>query len=927
MSKVIFVFCVFFLVFGVFAELFIQDSGFAGGEGTRDNPYLVETSEQLDNVRHHLSRHFRQTGDISLAAYSQGEGWVPIGSEVQPFTGSFDGNECAVINMVINSSSDFLGLFGVIEMGELENISLINVDINGNDYIGALAGRADVFTEISNCYASGSISGNSYIGGLVGQIMGDTSILQSAAYVEVRSEDSFAGGLIGMESEGNISLSYAEGNVEGKTSVGGLIGASMDTNSQVEYCRASGSVSGTTNVGGLIGHKNRGQCSNSYAEGSVNGALNVGGLIGNNEESTIQNTYAVGSVQGKKGVGGLIGKNSESTVNSSYYDYQTTKQSDTGKGTPKSTNEMKDQNTFLGWDFFKTWGIKKDTYPYLRNYSPRARFVADVTQGYDPLEVRFYVYSIGYVDSWQWDLGDENTSSLKNPVHIYEDYGIYTVSLEISGISGDDTYIREEYIIVDDAIFPRGTGAPDDPFLITTAEQINHIRNYPDAHFLQTVDVDLTEYSSQWQGWRPLFGWSEPFTGSYNGGGNRIMNLATGWDRSVASLFGVLEDADISNVKLEDVNILSRFSYAGGLAASVNGNTRITNCHVSGRVNGTLFAGGLVGLVTDTVFRNCFSSADVSGNNHHIGGLAGFAIDSTFIRCRAIGNISGISLVGGLTGELSGGSIIESYTTGTASGEVNIGGLTGGIDRLGVIENSYARGKVTGESKAGGLVGVLDTGTINHCYATGWVEGDEHTGGLVGKKEGGTVIHSFYNIETSGQTDTGKGTPISNMAMMQQGTFNSDDEQWDFIDTWAIHENVTYPYLQWVMTGEMYSAMVDHYSVPFPVKMGVSSEITLTIRNTGQNTWIPGQYVYLGAVGDQDDLVSPLYWRVGLEHNVSPGRFHTFIIPLEPEETGTFNTEWQMIYEGIAWFGEIFSREIEVFIYTNVENRYWQLFQ
>jgi len=39
-------------------------------------------------------------------------------------------------------------------------------------------------------------------------------------------------------------------------------------------------------------------------------------------------------------------------------------------------------------------------------------------------------------DSYQWDFGDGKTSTERNPVHVYEDGGYYTVTLKVQGASG-----------------------------------------------------------------------------------------------------------------------------------------------------------------------------------------------------------------------------------------------------------------------------------------------------------------------------------------------------------------------------------------------------------------------------------------------------------------------------------------------------------
>ncbi len=86
------------------------------------------------------------------------------------------------------------------------------------------------------------------------------------------------------------------------------------------------SISGSGNlVGGLAG-RNSGEISNSYAKGDVSGDGRVGGLAGHNDDGkTIATSYASGRVTGNFYAGGLIGYNS-GAIHSSYWNVETTLQ-------------------------------------------------------------------------------------------------------------------------------------------------------------------------------------------------------------------------------------------------------------------------------------------------------------------------------------------------------------------------------------------------------------------------------------------------------------------------------------------------------------------------------------------------------------------------------------------------------------------------
>jgi PKD repeat protein len=84
----------------------------------------------------------------------------------------------------------------------------------------------------------------------------------------------------------------------------------------------------------------------------------------------------------------------------------------------------------------------------VRRYGVVADFVADPLKIQPSMAVNFMDLSVGNPTWWNWTFGDGQSSTEQNPVHVYDDEGLFTVTL----IAGDETYrdtlIREEYISV-----------------------------------------------------------------------------------------------------------------------------------------------------------------------------------------------------------------------------------------------------------------------------------------------------------------------------------------------------------------------------------------------------------------------------------------------------------------------------------------------
>jgi len=79
---------------------------------------------------------------------------------------------------------------------------------------------------------------------------------------------------------------------------------------------------------------------------------------------------------------------------------------------------------------------------------PEAGFIGDPTFGNTPLEVQFSDLSSGNPSEWSWNFGDNNSSSEKNPTHMYTLPGIYNVTLWTGNEFGNNTIEKKGYITV-----------------------------------------------------------------------------------------------------------------------------------------------------------------------------------------------------------------------------------------------------------------------------------------------------------------------------------------------------------------------------------------------------------------------------------------------------------------------------------------------
>jgi hypothetical protein len=282
--------------------------------------------------------------------------------------------------------------------------------------------------------------------------------------------------------------------------------------------------------------------------------------------------------------------------------------------------------------------------------------------------------------------------------------------------------------------FAGGTGEPNDPYQIATAEQLLAIGSGPhltEKHYVLVASIDMSGTTLSW----PVAGW---FLGTFDGKGHTIRNLRI--QGGFGRLFDTIDaHAEVRNLGVVDAQVTGTANSAG-LASWNSG--RVVNCYSTGTVTSMAgFVGGLVSVNMGTV-TNSYSTAKVTGGGT-VGGLVAQNF-GTISGCYATGEVTGSTAVGGLAGSNS-GEITSSHTVSTVTALTAwAGGLVG--NNGGRIMDSYAQATVVAQyDLVGGLVGQNST-LISGCYSTGSVTGQNDVGGLVGSNLG--LIASSYSDAT-----------------------------------------------------------------------------------------------------------------------------------------------------------------------------------
>ena len=257
------------------------------GEGTSNNPYLIYTQAHLNKLREdaylQTGKYFKQMDNIVMIG-----NWTPIGSNSNPFNGFYDGNNLKITGLTIQTNNNYVGLFSSIgsdNKSKIENLKLENVNINGAEHVGALAGYVNN-ADITNVHVIGEeinvIGNSSYIGGLAGDCkavnIASCSVDSPNGLVNGGNSGLMVGGLIGSHvAGGNIYESYVSIKIQGNSNIGGLVGRLDSCDIENSYSDSTLIVVGNnpTSIGGLVGEMteissfNKCYAKVAYGSGSV----------------------------------------------------------------------------------------------------------------------------------------------------------------------------------------------------------------------------------------------------------------------------------------------------------------------------------------------------------------------------------------------------------------------------------------------------------------------------------------------------------------------------------------------------------------------------------------------------------------------------------------------------------------------------------
>lgn len=265
----------------------------AGGEGTAENPYLISSVGDLQQMARNTNAYYRLATDIDAYGHT---------AAIEEFGGELDGAGHTISNLDVTSTHYYGGLLGAASDAFVHDITFNHptaVITSKNENFGLLSGYATA-SRFSDVVVSDlqvvSESSATPVGGLVGNAMAGTTVTSCLVDGSSIQGNSTVGGLVGEMRTGSLVSASAVLNttISGNNEVGGAVGG-IGMGSGVRDCYvADTKVKGNSRLGGIAGYSNGTKIDDNGGHGSI--ARNV--VSNTVVAETAERHYALAAIVG-----------------------------------------------------------------------------------------------------------------------------------------------------------------------------------------------------------------------------------------------------------------------------------------------------------------------------------------------------------------------------------------------------------------------------------------------------------------------------------------------------------------------------------------------------------------------------------------------------------------------------------------------------
>ncbi len=691
----------------------LADGSFSGGSGTEDDPYLLSTLADLQQLqtdcaaqKNHAGEYFLLTADVTLPS-----SFLPIGSNSSgngsyyyAFRGVFDGGGHTLTLDNWTQNYSYMGAFSYLyDSAVVKNLTVDGSIKTSGSTVGGIVGYAyNGSGSIENCVSNVTVeqtkalSNYNYVGGIAGQAT--CTITNCVNNGEIKAVGALTGGIAGYPRKtvtyclntGNITIS---GTGTSQIKVGGIAGQNATKSlygcANTGLIKSTGSLS-SSKFGAISGnYEDMVACYTTKAVDIADGT-EVGGQT-KVDTFTKETIWTMNTAEGENKLAWSLVNNLPALADD-----------DNGaivRVLYKCSADDYAVYTTAGSTAAAPAGYESTNFGA---FKPGTTVVTNDVIAYEAADITLSYYMAQGSDELYKTESATYGGAFKAPADPTKEYCSFA-----GWVREDGTPIQDGDVLNVRALYATWTPAYDkdsNTYTLATADALlwfaDKTKETPAANAKLAADINLSDET-----WTPIGTTSNKYTGTFDGAGHSItLNI---------------------NTSSSDQSIVAYLGQEGV----------VKDLTVRGSIQGGSSSAGVVannyGIVT-----GCVNKADITASGAYAGGIVGY----NYGTIRDCGN------EGDVTSKPT-STYASSYAGGiTANMAYNASSVNSGAA---LVENCYNWGKLSATSQAtgtgywaasGGIVAVTSMGSsgsckIRNCYSNGLLEVSgkyTKTGGVVG---------------------------------------------------------------------------------------------------------------------------------------------------------------------------------------------------
>ena len=286
------------------------------GKGTEQDPYLVYTADDLTGV--YRVGYYKLMNDIDLTEWintnSPTEGWTGIGRDGSDMS-QFDGNGFTISGLWSNSTRDYVGLFSMFSNGTIKNLNVKTAagkKVKGGNCTGILIGY-NTNGRIIDCSVEGDVQGTTNVGGVVGSSKNNelTNLVFDGGVTSSTASACIAG-IAGLSENDQITGCYSDATMTTSGESANMGGIAGKANSHIAESVSKGTLTATganAQVGGIVGtSQTNGIVEDCFSSAALTSTYAAAGIVSYNYGS-VTRSLATGNLSTRNYAAGVVGYN------------------------------------------------------------------------------------------------------------------------------------------------------------------------------------------------------------------------------------------------------------------------------------------------------------------------------------------------------------------------------------------------------------------------------------------------------------------------------------------------------------------------------------------------------------------------------------------------------------------------------------------